>query len=244
MLRAVLVAVFYITFGLLDAVIGLPWAIVSGKVDLLYNFAMWIVRTGLKLGGIRVRVCGLDTFDTSRSYIFMSNHVSNLDPPVLVPVIPKRTSVLAKSSIFRIPFLGWAMRLADMVPIDRENRESSIASIAKANEVLRAGLNMLVYPEGTRSRTGRLQPFKKGPFYMAFETKVPIVPVTIYGTEKMMRKGAFGLIPGDAMVVFHSPVFPEAYPDRESLMAAVRNVIASALPDELQPEEPESTPTA
>jgi 1-acyl-sn-glycerol-3-phosphate acyltransferase len=243
-LRAVLVALFYISFGLLDAAIGLPWTILTGRVDFLYRFAMWIVRTGLRLGGIRTRVSGRDGLDPKRSYIFMSNHISNLDPPVLAPLIPGRTSVLAKSSIFRIPFLGYAMRLADMVPIDRGNRESSIASIIKAEEVLRSGLHMLVYPEGTRSRTGRLQPFKKGPFYMAAQTKVPIVPVTIYGTEKMLKKGAFALIPGDANVVFHAPVFPDAYPDRESLMAAVHSAIASVLPEELKPEAPVIQPSA
>ena len=95
---------------------------------------------------------------------------------------------------------------------------------------------MLVYPEGTRSRDGKLQPFKKGAFYMAVETKVPVVPVTITGTEKMLKKGSLGLIPGVARVVFHDPIDPAKFADREALMAAVHEAIASALPPEMQPE--------
>ncbi len=235
-LRAVLVAAFYIGFGLLAAITLLPWAILTGKIELLYAFAMWIIRAGLKLARIRIQVSGLDRLDPGRSYIFMSNHISNLDPCILVPLIPRRTSVLAKSSVFRIPLLGRAMKLADMVPIDRENRESSIASIAKAEAVLRSGLNMLVYPEGTRSRTGRLLPFKKGAFYLASETKAEVVPVTVFGTETMLRKGSLALFAGVATVVFHPPIDPKAYPDRESLAAAVHRAMASALPENMQPE--------
>jgi 1-acyl-sn-glycerol-3-phosphate acyltransferase len=160
----------------------------------------------------------------------MSNHVSNLDPPVLIPLLPGRTSVLVKKELFRVPLLGQAMRMAQLVAVDRSNREAAIRSVREAAEVLKSGLHMTVFPEGTRSRDGRLLPFKKGPFYMAADSGVPIVPVTIMGTYAMWPKGRFAIRPGQATVVFHRPIDPRAFAEKEPLIAVVRERIESALP--------------
>jgi 1-acyl-sn-glycerol-3-phosphate acyltransferase len=162
----------------------------------------------------------------------MSNHVSNLDPPVLVPLIPRRTSVLAKKEIWRIPILGKALDLAEIVPVERSNRDAALQSIRRAGDVMRHGINMTIYPEGTRSPDGRLLPFKKGPFHLAAETGFPIVPVTILGTEEMMPKGRNIVKSGTATLVFHSPIDPKQFSTREELMEAVRQAINSALPAE------------
>jgi 1-acyl-sn-glycerol-3-phosphate acyltransferase len=166
----------------------------------------------------------------------MSNHVSNVDPPVLIPRLPRRTSVLVKKELFRIPVLGWAMRVASLVPVDRSNREAAIASVREAADVMRGGLDMTVFPEGTRSPDGRLLPFKKGPFYLAEETGYPIVPITIVGTERILPKAQKFLDPGagPAKIIFHEPLWPRDFPDRDALIAAVRQRIASALPPEKQ----------
>jgi 1-acyl-sn-glycerol-3-phosphate acyltransferase len=161
----------------------------------------------------------------------MSNHVSTLDPPVLVPLIPRRTSVLAKREIWRIPILAKALDLAEIVPVERHNRDAAIQSIRRAGEVMRHGINMTIYPEGTRSPDGRLLPFKKGPFHLAAETGFPIVPVTILGTEEMMPKGSIIARSGTATLVFHTPIEPQQFGSREELMQAVRNAINSALPE-------------
>jgi 1-acyl-sn-glycerol-3-phosphate acyltransferase len=194
--------------------------------------AMWTARAAAWLAGARVETVGLDRLDLSRNYIFMANHVSNADPPLLVPALPRRTSVLVKKELFRVPLLGRAMRMARLVAIDRANKEAAIASVRRAGEVLHSGLDMTVFPEGTRSRDGRLLPFKKGPFYMAIETGVPIVPVTILGTLEILPKGRFTIRPGTATFVFHPAVEPTAFADRDALVAAVREQIASALPQE------------
>jgi 1-acyl-sn-glycerol-3-phosphate acyltransferase len=211
--------------------IGISWTLLSGKVDLLYRMALRIAWAGVRLVGVKVQVAGSERLDWRCSYIFMCNHASNLDPPIVIPAMPRRTSVLVKKELFRIPILGWAMRLADLVPVDRRNREAALASLRLAAEALRSGVNMTVWPEGTRSRDGRLLPFKKGLFYLARESGVPIVPVTVVGTHEIWGKGEFAIRPGTATVIFHEPVDPAAYSSQRRLIDAVRERIRSGLPE-------------
>ena len=213
------------------ALIALPWTLLTGDGRLLYRTGMWIVRAGLRLSGIRVQPEGLQKLDAERTYIFMANHASNLDPPVLLPLIPRRTSVLVKKELFRIPVLGPAMRIARLVPVDRSRRERAIASLHAAAAVLRDGLNMTIFAEVTRSPDGRLLPFKKGPFHLAVETGVPVVPVTIVGSYEAQPKGRLAVRPGLIRVVFHEPIESSQFPDKLALLEAVRARIASALPE-------------
>jgi 1-acyl-sn-glycerol-3-phosphate acyltransferase len=195
---------------------------------------MWGAWTGVRIAGVKVRVIGLEKLDPARNYIFMSNHVSNIDPPLLLPLIPRRTSVMAKKELFNYPLLGKTMRFGSLVPVDRGNRESGIAAVRFASQVIRDGLNMTIFVEGKRSFDGRLLPFKKGPFYLAEECGVPVVPVTIVGTHFIMPKQRFSIKPGTVKVIFHDAIDPKEFGDRESLMNKVRSVIDSGLPPELQ----------
>jgi len=230
-LRALLALTFWALFVPLAALLTFPWTFLTGNADFLFRTAMWLAWTGVRLTGVRVEVEGRDRFDPALTYIYMCNHTSNLDPPIVVPLIPRRTSVLVKKELFRVPILGRAMRLGDLVPVDRANREAAIASVERAAVVLRKGLNMTVFPEGTRSRDGKLLPFKKGPFHLALETSFPVLPMTIVGTHELWPKGHFGVTAGVAKVVFHEPIDPRQFPDRDSLMEAVRAAIESALPE-------------
>ncbi len=133
------------------------------------------------------------------------------------------------------------MKMVGLVPVDRSNRESAIESVNAATAVLRQGLHMVIYPEGTRSSDGRLLPFKKGPFHLAIDSGVSIVPVTLLGTLEAWPKKRFALHPGKVDVVFHPPIDPTKYGDREGLMEAVRDSIASSLPPERR-SEPGATP--
>jgi 1-acyl-sn-glycerol-3-phosphate acyltransferase len=127
------------------------------------------------------------------------------------------------------------MKMAKFVPVERGHRvEAAKASIAAAGEALRSGLNMIVFPEGTRSKDGRLQAFKKGPFFLAEETGAPIVPIAISGTQHMMRKGSFAVMPGLAKVEFLPVIEPRDYATRDALMAAVKAAIDAALPGEMK----------
>jgi 1-acyl-sn-glycerol-3-phosphate acyltransferase len=233
-MRSLLTLAFWTLYIPIAALIAFPWTFITGDARLLYRLGVWGARVGVRVSGVRARVVGADQLDRSRAYIFMSNHVSNLDPPLMLPLIPVRTSVMAKQELFRIPILGRAMLLASLVPVDRSNRDAAVASVHRAAEVIRSGISMTVFPEGTRSPDGRLLPFKKGPFYLALETGAPIVPITIIGTDKLLPKGKKFARSGTVDVIFHAPIDTTQFADRDRLIAAVRDSIASALPVETQ----------
>jgi 1-acyl-sn-glycerol-3-phosphate acyltransferase len=214
------------------ALILIPWAMITGNATPLYNAAIFVVRVGFRLAGIHVVARGAELVPVHTACIFMSNHVSNLDPPALLPCIPGRTSAFVKRSLMRIPMLGSGMKLGAFVPVDRDGRiESAVESVRAAREVLQKGIHITTFVEGTRSPDGRMLPFKKGPFYLAMETAVPCVPVSIHGTEGMMAKGSLRIKPGTAYITFHPPLDPARFSSREELMDAVRATIASGLPE-------------
>ena len=231
-MRTLLTLLWWTIATPIAALFVLPYAVLTGNSDPLYGVSMFIVHAGIWVSGIRVVVTGRDRLDPQQPYIFMANHVSNVDPPVLIPWLPKRTSVLVKKELFRIPILGTAMKVAHLVPVDRHNRDAAVQSVRDAAEVMKQGFDMTIFPEGTRSRDGRLLPFKKGPFYLAMETGISIVPVTILGTYEILPKGKFFIRHGTAELVFHEPLWPKDFPDRDALIAATRTAVASALPPE------------
>jgi 1-acyl-sn-glycerol-3-phosphate acyltransferase len=232
MISSLLLLATIIFLGAPSAVLFIPWSILTGNVLPLYNATVFIVRTGYFFARIRVEVTGRELVPANTACIFMANHVSNLDPPALIPYIPGRTSAFLKRSLMHIPVLGWGFQQGEFIPVDRDGRrESAEESVAAARRILAKGVHITTFVEGTRSRDGRMLPFKKGPFYLAKETGAPCVPVSIYGTETLMGKGSLRIRPGTAHIVFHAPVYPADYATREELMAKVREEIASDLPE-------------
>ncbi len=232
MIPALVLITTILVLSIPSSLIFIPLAMITGDVVPLYNVSIFIVRTAYRMAGIRIQIEGLERVPARTACIFMSNHLSNLDPPALIPNIPGRTAAFSKRSIMKIPGLGYGMKLADFIPVDRDRRiESAQESIAAARLVLAKGIHITTFVEGTRSRDGRLLPFKKGPFYLAMETGAPCIPVSIHGTETMMAKGSVRIHPGTAYIVFHPPVYPANFSTREDLMSAVREAIASGLPE-------------
>lgn len=236
MIVSLLVLITILVLSVPSAIIFIPLTVITRKAGPLYAVGCGIARIACRVAGIRIVVEGRNHVPAGRACIFMSNHVSNLDPPALLPQLPGRTAAFTKRSIFKIPVLGYCLQLGDFIPVDRKG--SVIAaqeSMAAAQRVLAKGIHITTFVEGTRSRDGRMLPFKKGPFYLAKSSGAPCIPISIYGTESLMSKGSMKIKPGKVHIVFHEPIDPVNYATREELMGAVRDTIASGLPEWMRP---------
>jgi 1-acyl-sn-glycerol-3-phosphate acyltransferase len=185
----------------------------------------------LVVSRIRVTVNGLANIDPAGFYIYMSNHQSNFDIPVLLAHIPGQFRWLAKAELFRIPIFGRAMRGAGYISIDRFNRSSAFESISEAAEKIKQGVSVMIFPEGTRSKDGRIRPFKKGGFVLAVDAGVPIVPIIIRGTRPIMAKGNLRIRPGEVNLNIKKPIATAGYSrdTKDELMERVRTVISAGL---------------
>ena len=228
---------FLVGFYVILVILITPLILFCGVTGLdapLLGVGLWAVRVGRRVLGIKVEVEGLDRFDPRTPHVFMPNHLSFLDGPLVMMLIPGAARVILKKSVLRIPIVGLGMRFVGFVPVDRKGTEGGKKSIARAAALMRErGYSFLVFPEGTRSRDGKLQAFRRGGFFLALETGAPIVPVTIRGTFELMPKGQWRARRGAVRVAFHDPVPVIGYAaaTMTGLMDKVRDAIISA-PDE------------
>jgi 1-acyl-sn-glycerol-3-phosphate acyltransferase len=190
------------------------------------EFSIWLARrawgpAGLRLAGVRLEVTR-DAPLPEGPAIYVSNHESILDIWALFMAIPRNLRFVAKAELFKIPIFGWYLRLAKFVPVDRANLARAVSALKAAGEIVRSGVSLVVFPEGTRSADGRIRPFKKGPFVLAVEAGVPVVPVAIAGAAARVRKGRVEVTPGTIRIAIGGPVLPSDYPDRGALLAEVQ----------------------
>jgi 1-acyl-sn-glycerol-3-phosphate acyltransferase len=228
--RSVVTYVVTLAYIAVAGPIGLLVGIVLRSTDGLYRLGHGGVRLALALAGIRWKVSGRENVPGT-AVVYCSNHESNVDPPVLFEVLHPRLKVLYKAELRKFPIMGTAFDVAGFVAVDRAAREKAFASITKGSDSLREGNSFLIFPEGTRSRTGDLLPFKKGGFIMAIEAQVPIVPVAIQGGRDAMRKGSAFVRPVNVSVRLGKPV-PTAgltLDDRDALIAQVRGEVQKLL---------------
>jgi 1-acyl-sn-glycerol-3-phosphate acyltransferase len=236
MIRTVVV-LFYFSLAMLTVLpLLILWTLVTGDATFMYDRFQEGLRIGLRIAGIHVHVEGLENIPPGVC-IFASNHASNLDPIALTPNIPRRVALLAKKEVFNIPVLSKAIRLAKLVPVDRGDSEAAAESVDLAIKYLKEGLSFCVYPEGTRSRDGRLLPFKRGTFVMALRAGVPVVPVSLAGTQDLMRKGDWRIYPGEVTVRFGPAVNAAGYSmeQRDELRRTVQGIVAAGLPEDQKP---------
>ena len=209
-------------------------ACVVGPHRAFWSLGPWWHRQYFAVCGIKRRITGWDALpepirEGRQPVIFMGNHQSQLDPPYLLGAIPVHAVYIAKRELKWVPFIGWAAAAAGAIFIDRSNRERAVASLHEAAMKVRGGRNVVIFPEGTRTRTGDLLPFKKGGFNLAMDAGVPIVPFAIQGGFRILPKGARRVRPGLYEVRFGEPVDTAAFPERDALMAEVRGRIEALM---------------
>jgi 1-acyl-sn-glycerol-3-phosphate acyltransferase len=236
MIRTVLALLFLLVYALL---VGLPvmlLTLLTGSKEILFRMGQFGGVCTLHIAGVRTRAEGLENIPQG-TCLFTANHASNTDPPAIVGVIPRRVAILLKKSLLSIPIIGPAFRMGDFIAVDRQNPEAALGSIRLATARARKGLSFLAFPEGTRSRDGRLQPFKQGVFRMAIEAGIPIVPVACAGAHRILPRDSFAIRPGEMVVRFCPPIDAAAYQpsERAELVRRVHAAIAAALPPDQRP---------
>lgn len=217
------------------AVLLLPVLLIcylGGWSEPLIAISKWGISIGSKILAIQVDVSGLEGIDRKKAYVFMSNHLSLIDGPLLFWLIPQSIRVILKKEVFRIPIIGQSMRHVGFVPVDRKRLKGGKRSIERASQLIKEkGFSFLIFPEGTRSRSGKIQPFKRGGFFLAFSSQAPIVPISIQGTYELMPRGSFFVKKGRVKVEFRHPLPVSDYSlqTMRQLIENVQNTIKNRL---------------
>ena len=231
MLRTLTTVVALVLIVPIAGAIGLLAMRIADSPRPLYKLAFPIARGLMYVAGIQLRVHGQSRLDPAATYVFVANHVSNVDPPVVFVAIGRNIRALAKSQVFKLPVFGAVLRAAHFPPVYRDDRDRAMQAVDLAADALRRGHDFLVFAEGTRSKDGRLQPFKKGPFVMAIKAQVPVVPVVVRGTYDIQPKGRLAISPGVADIEFLSPISTRGlhFGDRNDLRDRAHAAVGGAL---------------
>jgi len=231
MFRSLIVLTFVPVYMALASLLGYPVARLQGSPALLYSLARLGIRLAFKVAGTRISLEGVQRLGDTRNTILMANHLSLLDAPVLIEAFDVNWKAVVKKEIFKFPFLNYCLRFAGFIEVDRTDRSQATQAIAKAVSALKEGACFLIFPEGTRSRTGELGEFKKGGFLVAIEARSRIIPLAIRGTRDLMPRGGFRIRPGVVEVRVLDPIDAGrySYEQRDTLIAEIRSRVAAAL---------------
>jgi len=213
----------------IHSVLALLFALIDRSYHLYFKLSKTFSWGVLFLSGVRLHITGLENLNRDMPYIFVSNHSSQFDIPTLQFALPQETCIVYKKELGKIPLFGWQMKLGPYIMIDRDNRESAARSIEIAKKIMsEKARSILLFAEGTRSKTGEVQPFKRGAFYLASKVGFPIVPVSISGAENILPKGRFNIKGGVINVHFEKAITTgniQTKKDELELMEKVRNII-------------------
>lgn len=215
----------------------------SGRIQ--HGFARLWSRCILGTIGAHVTVEGLDEIDVSRPRVYVVNHLSALDIPILYLGLPFQFRILAKRELFHYPFMGWHLRRSGQIPVDLDNPKKSIRSLHRAVDAVKGGMPLVIFPEGGRSENGQLQPFMGGAFFTAIKAQVEVVPMAILGTYEMLKMNTWHIKPRPLRLIIAQPLSTAGLTvrDTEVLAARAREVVAQlyysnvALPDLRNPHQ-------
>ena len=220
---------FIVLYTIVVSVLALISAIIDRSFSLYFILSRVFSKGILLIGGVKLKVTGYENFDNNKTYVFVSNHSSQFDIPALQFSVPQKFSIVYKKELGKIPLFGWQMRLGPYIMIDRKNVESALESIERAKNMMSdKNISVLLFAEGTRSKTGEVQPFKRGAFYLASRVGFPIVPVSVSGTEKILPKGKLKIKSGTIYIHFDKPIPTENIVNRKDeleLMEKVRDIV-------------------
>ena len=227
-MRALRSAIVWPIIGLATVAFGVPAifaALLPPRGDWFLLFARGWARTLLAIAGISVRVLHPERLERGRSFVIVSNHESFCDILVLLANLPMQVRFLAKRSVFRVPVLGWSIAAAGFVPVDREDRSRGTETVDAALRRLSGGRSLVIFPEETRTRTGDLLPFKRGAAHLALKSGLPVLPVALAGTYRVLKRGSFVITPGVVAMAVGEPieVAGQTLRERETVTRAARD---------------------
>lgn len=224
-LRGIFLLGFWFTSIALLAPLLIALVLITKNENFIYSPVRLFIRAGLAMVGVRVEVTGQEKLDPNQTYIFTPNHQSLIEVPLFVTYLGRNPAYLGKKEVFKYPLFGYGIRLIGVVPVDRSNSPAAVESAKLATENLRRGKSYVVYPEGTRSRDGRMLPFKKGAFMMALDAGVPVVPVTVSGATRIMPKAEVKIFPSTVRITIHDPISTAGY-SKENVVELVERTRA------------------
>ncbi len=232
MIRSTLVYLFVGAYVLVAAPIALLWTQLTGDTTFVYSLSRFCIRLAGWICGIKIICHGKEKLLPNQTYVFLSNHQGNFDGPIIVHVTQRDLRALIKQEMMRLPLLSIVLKKLHFVPIDRRDPRKARTGIDQGADLLKEGYSFFAFPEGTRSRNGRLGEFKKGVFIMALKAGTPVVPITIVDSNRIQPPGSYAINPGMVEVIFHDPIPTDkmTFEDRHKLVAMTRAAIASALP--------------
>ncbi len=200
---------------------------------LFHALARTWARAVIRVGGVSVKVEGLDKLDFQRSYIYVANHASLFDIPTILAAIPDQIRIMYKRELEKIPIFGWGLKYGKTyISIDRAHGQTAMEGLEEAVKKMRSGASVLMFAEGTRSPDGGLQPFKRGAFHMAVSAGVPVVPTAIVGSYDILPKDSFRLRRGNVRIILSDPIEPPAPNGKETEIQfrdQVRSIISRNL---------------
>jgi len=235
MIRTALTALTVFFMTVICGTFSILFGVFNPYSNIIFFLAQMWARSILFVSGTKLDVYGLENIDVHKNFVFIANHQSHFDVIAVFSVLPLTVRFLAKKELFRIPLFGWAIAAVGMIRIDRSNREKALQSMDKAQAIIKKGVSVVIFPEGTRSLDGKVQDFKKGAFVIAIKGNLPIVPVSISGSRFILKKHTARIRPGVIKIVIDKPVATKGYTynDREQLAENIKQIIIKNIDDEI-----------